>query len=225
MNQPNPTRKIVLGLGNTLNRDEGLGVHALGALKARIGAFDPGELEFLDGGVLGLNLLPWVEEASHLLVLDAVNAHQAPGTLVELKGEEIPLFNGIKLSDHQVTFQEVLGLASFRGKLPENLYLVGVQPADLSIGLELSPVVQAAIPQVVEQAESVLLGWGLIGAGRLVSEERVAALEDQISDLKKRWPAHSISPALMQQLDDLETELETERERLAGTQHRNGEPL
>ena len=62
-------RKIVLGLGNTLNRDEGLGVHALKALEQHIAGQAPG-VEFLDGGALGLNLLPWVEEASHLLVLE-----------------------------------------------------------------------------------------------------------------------------------------------------------
>ena len=87
----NSERKIVFGLGNTLNRDEGLGVHAVKLLEARLrSAGDesslnpPDELEFLDGGVLGLNLLPLVEEASHLLILDAVNAHQEPGSLIEM---------------------------------------------------------------------------------------------------------------------------------------------
>ena len=161
MNTTNATRKIVLGLGNTLNRDEGLGVHALHALEERL-APDAPVVEFLDGGVLGLNLLPWVEEASHLLVLDAINARKEPGTLVELERDEIPLYTGIKLSDHQVTFQEVLGLASFRGKLPVNLYLIGIQPADISIGVDLSPVVATTIPQVVNRAEAVLHRWGLI---------------------------------------------------------------
>ena len=80
MKENNTTRKIVLGLGNTLNRDEGLGVYALKALEVRLADSAP-EVEFLDGGVLGLNLLPWVEEASHLLVLDAINARREPGTL------------------------------------------------------------------------------------------------------------------------------------------------
>ena len=161
MNEIDATRKIVLGLGNTLNRDEGLGVHALKALEARVGVFAP-QVEFLDGGVLGLNLLPLVEEASHLLVLDAVNARKEPGTLIELERDEIPLYSGIKLSDHQVTFQEVLGLASFRDRLPEHLHLVGAQPADLSIGVELSSVSEAVLPQILQRAEAVLRGWGLV---------------------------------------------------------------
>ena len=162
---PQPNRKIVLGLGNTLNRDEGLGVHALKALEVYLKGCQSSfhdELEFLDGGVLGLNLLPWVEEASHLLVLDAVDAKQAPGSLIELKREQIPLYSGIKLSDHQVTFQEVLGLAQFRGCLPENLHLIGAQPVDISIGLELCPAIEAVLPGIASRAAAILREWGLI---------------------------------------------------------------
>ena len=136
-------RKIVFGLGNTLNRDEGLGVYAVKALEARINQHLSSEVmkesnnpdvEFLDGGVLGLNLLPWVEEASHLLILDAINANAKPGTLIEIKRDDLLLYQGIKLSDHQITFQEVLGLAKARNSLPEHLYLIGAQPVDISIG-------------------------------------------------------------------------------------------
>jgi hydrogenase maturation protease len=161
MSDSSATRKIVLGLGNTLNSDEGLGVQAVKQLEARLGKL-ASQLEFLDGGVLGLNLLPWVEEASHLLVLDAVNAHKKPGTLIELKRDEIPLYSGIKLSDHQVTFQEVLGLAQFRNHLPEHLHLIGIQPADLSIGVDLSPIVSATMPRMLARALVVLREWTLI---------------------------------------------------------------
>ena len=191
-------RIVVLGIGNTLNHDEGVGVHAVQALQAHLTPRPPSlrgkgetsspplageglgegsalageglgegsvlagpwsEVAFLDGGTLGLNLLPIVEEASHLLILDAVDARQPPGTVIELAGEAIPLFSGIKLSQHQVTFQEVLGLAAVRGKLPPHLHLIGVQPADLEIGLELSPVVAAALPEVVRRARAVLQAW------------------------------------------------------------------
>lgn len=164
-------RKIVFGLGNTLNRDEGLGVHAMKALEQRVNerlsknihkSFDNSQIEFLDGGVLGLNLLPWVEEASHLLILDAINANVQPGTLIEMKREEIPLYRGIKLSDHQITFQEVLGLAKARGRLPEYLHLVGAQPEDLSIGVDLSPKIEAVLPNILDQAERILQEWNLL---------------------------------------------------------------
>jgi len=154
---PQPARRVVLGLGNILNKDEGLGVRALELLGVQPGL--PPGFELLDGGVLGLNLLMIVEECSHLLILDSVDANQPPGTLVELKKEEIPLFTGIKLSQHQVTFQEVLGLAAMRGHLPENLHLLGIQPLDVSIGLEMSNEVQTALPQVVDKAKLVLQHW------------------------------------------------------------------
>lgn len=166
MNNSETGRKIVLGLGNTLNRDEGLGVYALKALEERLGSHTP-EVEFLDGGVLGLNLLPWVEEASHLLVLDAINAHKEPGTLIELARDQIPLYTGIKLSDHQVTFQEVLGLANFRGLLPPQLHMIGAQPADLSIGVELSPTISSVLPQILARAETILQEWDLMETIRL----------------------------------------------------------
>jgi hydrogenase maturation protease len=150
-------RRVVLGLGNLLNRDEGLGVHALRALERRLD--DELGVELVDGGVLGLNLLPLVETCSHLLILDAVDAGRQPGAVVELTRDQIPLLTGVKLSEHQVTFQEVLGLASVRDRLPGTLHLIGAQPADLDIGLELSPAVAAAIPLIVERAVEVLSGW------------------------------------------------------------------
>jgi hydrogenase maturation protease len=153
-----PKRKVVLGLGNILNRDEGLGIQALKLLDTQLGEHP--EVELLDGGVLGLNLLMIVEDCSHLLILDAVDAKKAAGTLIELTKEEIPLYAGVKLSQHQVTFQEVLGLANIRGNLPEKLHLIGIQPEDLSIGLGLSPLVEGSLPQVVSQAQKVLISWG-----------------------------------------------------------------
>lgn len=152
-----PGRKVVLGLGNLLNRDEGLGVRALELLETQLGG--KSDFELLDGGVLGLNLLMIVEECSHLLLLDAVNAGKPAGTVVELTREQIPLYSGIQLSQHQVTFQEVLGLANIRGNLPGHLHLIGIQPADLSTGLELSTIVAEKLPEVVQRAIDLLQSW------------------------------------------------------------------
>ncbi len=145
-----------------MNRDEGLGVHALQALEQRLDGRAGEDLELLDGGTLGLNLLMLVEDADYLLVLDAVNVGKAPGTVAELAKEEIPLFNGIKMSEHQITFQEVLALAKIRGYLPEHLHLVGAQPDDMTIGVGLSPTIEAVIPEILERAERVFREWELI---------------------------------------------------------------
>ena len=107
----------------------------------------------------GLNLLPLVEECSHLLVLDAVDAEQPAGTLLELAGEDIPLYNGVKMSEHQVGFQEVLAMAKFRERFPAHLYMVGVQPADLSVRVGLSPEVSATLPAVIQRTAAILRGW------------------------------------------------------------------
>lgn len=155
--RPPGKRKVVLGLGNLLNRDEGLGVQALKLLDGRWK--EPRAFELLDGGVLGLNLLMIVEECSHLLILDAVGAGAPCGTVVELAKDQIPLYAGVKLSQHQVSFQEVLAMAKLRGHLPEYLHLVGIQPEDTSLGLELSPAVERALPEAVSRAFALLKAW------------------------------------------------------------------
>lgn len=153
-------RKIVLGLGNTLNRDEGLGVFSLEPLRARLSG--TGEIELLDGGVLGMSLLPLVESCSHLLLLDAVDTGAPPGTVTELAREEIPLFARLKLSLHQLSFQEVLQFANVRGNLPKHLGLVGAQPADISIGVGLSQEIKAVLPEIADRALVILKEWRLI---------------------------------------------------------------
>ncbi|MDD5368771.1 MAG: hydrogenase maturation protease [Anaerolineaceae bacterium] len=152
-------RCVVLGLGNLLLRDEGFGIALLHSLEARLGPL--AGVEFIDGGVMGLDLLPLVEACRYLLVLDAVNAGQAPATLVELGRDELPLFSGIRLSQHQVGFQDVLGLASLRDQLPEFLHLVGIQPVEVEPGEGLSPLAAQRIPEAVDRAMIVLKSWGV----------------------------------------------------------------
>jgi len=152
-------RIVVLGIGNILNSDEGVGVHAVRRMQADAPPMQG--IEVLDGGTLGLSLLPWVEAATHLLVLDAVDAKASPGDVVELSREQIPLFTGLKLSQHQVTFQEVLCMALVRGKLPDHIHLVGIQPRSMAIGIDLSPVVLLALPQMIDRAWSIIRRWCL----------------------------------------------------------------
>jgi hydrogenase maturation protease len=150
-------RSVVLGVGNILNRDEGLGVHAIRQLQELMP--DSGSVELIDGGVLGLSLLPLVEECDRLLVLDAVDRKAEVGTLIELGRDEIPLFANVKMSQHQITMQEVLGLAQIRNKLPAELRLVGLQPEDLSIGFGMSAQIEAALPGVIARAREIAGAW------------------------------------------------------------------
>jgi hydrogenase maturation protease len=149
-------RVVVLGIGNLLNSDEGVGVHAIRAMqRSPHGA----QVELLDGGTLGLTLLVIVEETTHLLLLDAIDAGQPPGTVIELTKVELPLFRGINMSQHQVTFQDVLGLALVRDRLPGALHVIGIQPDSLAIGDQLSQIVAAALPDMVARAWAKVDEW------------------------------------------------------------------
>jgi len=91
-----------------------------------------------------------------------VDARKPAGTVIELSKYQIPLYAGVKLSQRQITFQEVLELAKMRGKLPEFLHLIGIQPEDLSIGLDLSPTVTRGMPEMISRAKDRLREWKLI---------------------------------------------------------------
>jgi hydrogenase maturation protease len=150
---------LVMGLGNVLLRDEGVGVRALERLVERYAL--PKEVQALDGGTMGLDLLPYVERASALLILDAVQTGQPPGSLVRLEGDEIPATLALKLSVHQVGFQELLAASLFRGTMPARIVLWGIEPATIEWGLDLSPPVAAALDELVERAVQELHSWGV----------------------------------------------------------------
>ena len=153
-------RKVVMGLGNLLLGDEGFGIHALQEIQQRLE--NRASVEWVDGGVLGLSLLPLVEECSHLLVLDVIDAGMDPGRMVELPKAQIPLYAAMKLSEHQLSFEEVLGLAQVREKLPEHLHILGIQPASLDFGVEISPQARQSLPQVIQRAQDILQEWRLL---------------------------------------------------------------
>jgi hydrogenase maturation protease len=152
-------RILVLGLGNILLKDEGLGVRAVERLAARYRL--PPEVQVMDGGVMGLDLLPHLEGVSHLLITDAVQIGRLPGSLVRLEGEAIPATLSLKMSMHQVGLQELLALAGFQGTLPEQVVLWGLEPASLEWGLELSAPVAAQIDALVDAAVGELRAWGV----------------------------------------------------------------
>ena len=154
MNRPT----IILGLGNPLMGDDGAGLAALEALR-RGYDFGPG-VELEDGGALGLELLPIVEDAGSLLVLDAVRFGGRPGTTVVREGDEIPRCFSLKLSPHQTGFRETLALAGLRGKLPPRFVLVGVEVAGAEYAQPLSLDVQCALPTMVAAAVARLKLWG-----------------------------------------------------------------
>jgi hydrogenase maturation protease len=152
-------RTLVLGLGNILMRDEGVGVRVVERLLQRCEF--PAEVQVLDGGTLGLDLLPWVEDVDRLLVIDAVDMGAEPGTTTRLVGEEVPAFVGVKISPHQMGLADLLAAARLRGQFPQELVLWGVQPALIEVGLELSPSVGTQVETLVESVLAELTNWGI----------------------------------------------------------------
>lgn len=147
----------VLGVGNTLLGDEGVGVHLLRLLREEN---LPEEVELLDGGTRGLALFPYLEETTHLLVLDAVGLNGKPGTVVSLKREELRQGPALKFSAHDIALPDLLNLLEFiRGEQIEDYRLVGVVPASWKLGEGLSKPVLKALPEAIRQIRAILQAW------------------------------------------------------------------
>jgi hydrogenase maturation protease len=151
-------RTLILGVGNLLLSDEGVGLRVVERLAETYEL--PEEVQTLDGGTLGLGLLYYLEGVENLLIIDAVEMDKEPGTLLRLEGDEIPAFLSVKMSPHQIGIPDMLFAAQLRGLYPRNVVLWGVQPATLEVGLELSPPVAAQVNILVEKIVKELAQWG-----------------------------------------------------------------
>ena len=150
---PAPFRGLVLGVGNLLLKDEGVGVHVARAV-ARAAETPGGALPMgtrvVDGGTLGLDLLPLLDESDAIIIIDAAHLHREPGTVAVLRGEELASVIAGHLSTHQVGIADLLAVARLAGSLPERVSLVAIEPAEIGPGLELTPDVAARLSAAVE---------------------------------------------------------------------------
>ncbi len=151
---------LVLGLGNVILQDEGVGVRVAQRLQSEY--VFPEEVTVLDGGTLGLDLLHFLEQASRVVIVDAVKANLAPGSLVRLCDAEIPAFLGPKVSPHQIGLQDLLALAQLRGRAPGQIVLWGVQADEFQPGLDLSPSVAAQVETLTDCVIRELEQWGVL---------------------------------------------------------------
>ena len=154
------TPVLVIGLGNLLWADEGFGVRCVESLHARYEL--PEGVRVLDGGTQGLYLVPHVCGAERLLVLDAVDFGNEPGTLRLLRGAAVPrLALQGKMSMHQTGFQDVLAAVELLGHAPRDVVLIGVQPQELEdFGGTLTQVVSERVGDAVLVALAQLTAWG-----------------------------------------------------------------
>lgn len=149
-------RVLVLGLGNLVRSDDGVGVHA--ALQLMSDPRLPSEVEVIDGGTQGLNLLPVITEATHIVAIDAVNAGVTPGTILRYEISELDALPGSP-SVHQIGFADLLEALRWLGKSIQNLILIGVQPEETGWGAKLSRTVEAALPGLIETVIDELQHW------------------------------------------------------------------
>ena len=142
-----PKRVVVLGVGNVLLSDEGVGVHVAN----RLVEMDlPAGLEVVEGGTDGFGLIHVVTGADRLIVVDAVKGGGAPGSIYRFDIKDAPTYpDAFKTSVHQIGILEVIHLSELVGQTPQTT-VIGVEPKSVAMGLELSPEVQAKLPRIIE---------------------------------------------------------------------------
>jgi hydrogenase maturation protease len=152
-------KTLVLGIGNTLLTDEGVGVHVLQALESEL-AYLP-DVTLLDGGTLSFTLAGPIEEADALIVVDAANIQSRPGEWALLEGEEMDTFlmGNRKASAHEVGLIDLRAIAILAGHWPEKRAMLAIQPAVIDWGERPTPAVAAAIPPACAAIHELIRGW------------------------------------------------------------------
>lgn len=149
---------LVMGLGNVLLQDEGLGVRALRRLTERY--ILPDDVEAIDAGALGLSLLSFLEGVEEVLIIDAVHRGQRPGSLIRLEGEEVAWAETMHLLPQDVHLHELIVLRGSAGSSPQRIVLWGMEPGTSEPGLELTPECEAHLDDLVDAVVRELRAWG-----------------------------------------------------------------
>jgi len=150
---------LLLGIGNLIMSDDGVGVKVVQRIQREF--ILPDHVEVIDGGTLGLDLLPMLEGVERLIVVDAVETGMEPGTCVRLSGEELPIALETKVSPHQMGLKDLLAVARLMGHLPSEMVLIGVQPGSIEMDTELTPEVEAKVDVLIGSVLDELKRWGV----------------------------------------------------------------
>ena len=153
-------RAVVLGIGNTILSDEAAGVRAVEALEQAWQM--PDNVLVIDGGTSGMEMIEDLSNVDFLLVIDVILTGAAPGALIKIAGDEIPVFFRNKLSPHQIGLPDVLASLELLDAIPKEIVVLGVEPISLELGMDMTPTVAAAIPQLVSRAVAELSARGYV---------------------------------------------------------------
>jgi hydrogenase maturation protease len=157
---------LVLGIGNLVMSDDGVGVKVVQQLQREYRFSE--NVEIMDGGTLGLDLLPKLEGIDHLIVVDAVETGRKPGTCIRLTGEELPIALETKISPHQMGLKDLLSVARLLGHSPGEMVLIGVQPGSIEMDLDLTPEVAVMLQVLVDNVLDELKKIGVTPVWREV---------------------------------------------------------
>lgn len=138
---------VILGIGNLLMKDDGIGIHVI----RRISEMDlPEGVEAIDGATFTLDLLPIFQDSANILVVDAVKGEGSPGDIYFIIPDDLIKQEERMLSLHQVGFLDVLDTAKRMGKCAE-VSIMGIEPQEISWGMELSPILEEKLDRIVER--------------------------------------------------------------------------
>ena len=143
-----------MGMGNLLLKDEGVGVHVIHALKEKNNL--PENVELVDAGTAALDVLQILGDVDKLIVIDAVKGGCTSGTLYKFNPSDIRSANRATTSLHQLSFIEALSIVERLGKAPKNVTIIGIEPKEIAIGLELSPEITETIPKVIRLVREMI---------------------------------------------------------------------
>ena len=152
-------RVAILGLGNILLSDEGAGVHAVTFMKERYDFSPP--VDIIDGGTMGLDLLPLFQDRKRILIIDAVDFGEAAGHTGVVEGDAISSVLNTKLSAHHIGVSDLLFTAKLTRAAVPNVCLVGIQPESLEVGLDMTEKVRVRIDTLIDLAIGKLKEWNI----------------------------------------------------------------
>ena len=159
MEQGGAKKVLVIGMGNVLMQDEGIGVRAVEELGHRYHI--PDDVTLVDGGTTGMELFEPMRECDYLVVADAVNANVSPGSLVRIANDEIRAFFRTKLSNHQLGLSDLLALLTLKGEAPGHIAIIGMVPHSLENKLGLTPEATEGLAGMVKMLADELASLGI----------------------------------------------------------------
>jgi hydrogenase maturation protease len=155
--QVSPADVTVLGIGNLLMGDEGVGIHLIRTLEESY-TFSP-SINLIDGGTTGLDLIPYFEDCKKMIIIDAVDSQKEPGYIETLFNEEIHFRFNTKLSLHHAGLADVLSVIKLTDIPSPDMMLIGIQPKIVEMGIELSDVISDKMEMTLSIVIEKLKEW------------------------------------------------------------------